>query len=105
MRELVMKIPADDVFPFLACALAMLCGTTVLLTLILSIAWSRFSQRQLATPLIQEEQTIQVNLPTDRGMNADEIETIFAAAWTGKSRRLSRWFRSALRSLPARATA
>ena len=97
MRELVMKIPADDVFPFLACALAMLCGTTVLLTLVLSVCWSRYSQRQLATPLIQEM--------LDRGMNADEIETIFAAAWTGKSRRLSRWFRSALRSLPARATA
>jgi len=97
MNELVMRIPEHDVFPFLACSLAMLCGTTVLLTLILSVCWSRYSQRQLATPLIQEM--------LDRGMNADEIETIFAAAWTGKSRRLSRWFRSALRSLPARARA
>lgn len=72
MRELVMKIPEHDVMGFLCASLAMLCGTTVLLTLILSVCWSRFSQRQLATPLIQEM--------LDRGMNADEIETIFAAA-------------------------
>ena len=97
MYELLMKIPADDLIGFLCGSLAILCGTTVVLTLIVSNCWSRYSQRQLATPLIQEM--------LDRGMSAEEIETIFAAAWTGKSRRLSRWFRSALRSLPVRATA
>lgn len=97
MYELMMKIPADDVFPFLAFSLMILSVTAVLMTLILAICWSRFGQRQLATPLIQEM--------LDRGMNADEIETIFSAAWTGKSRRLGRWFRSAVRSLPPRARA
>ena len=97
MYDLLMKIPSDDLIGFLCGSLAILSGTTVLLTLILSICWSRYSQRQLATPLIQEM--------LDRGMNAEEIETIFASAWTGRSRRLSRWFRQAMRSLPARARA
>ena len=97
MYELMMKIPEHDVFPFLTCSLLILSVAAVLLTLILSICWSRYSQRQLATPLIQEM--------LDRGMTANEIETIFAAAWTGRSRRLSRWFRHALRSVPAGARA
>lgn len=97
MYELVMRIPENDLVGFLCGSLAILCGTTVMLTFILTIGWSRYSQRQLATPLIQEM--------LDRGMSADEIETIFAAAWAGRSRRLSRWFRTALRSMPARAQA
>lgn len=99
MYELMMRIPDRDLVGFLCGSLAMLCGTTVVLTFILARCWGRYSQRQLATPLIQEM--------LDRGMSANEIETIFAAAWTSRSRRLSRWFRTALRSMPAsvRATA
>lgn len=97
MYELVMRVPEDDLVGFLCGSLAMLCATAVLLTLILAVCWGRYSQRQLATPLIREM--------LDRGMNADEIETIFSAAWTGRSRRLSRWFRRALQALPARARA
>ncbi|HEX6985249.1 MAG TPA: hypothetical protein VF170_07725 [Planctomycetaceae bacterium] len=97
MYELVMKIPEHDLVGFLCGVLAMLCVTTVLLTAILARCWGRYNQRQLAAPLIQEM--------LDRGMAADQIETIFAAAWTGRPHRLGRWLRQAVRSLPVRARA
>ncbi|MDQ3331422.1 MAG: hypothetical protein M3552_12335 [Planctomycetota bacterium] len=94
MYELIMKVPEHDVTGFLLGGLGILCGTTVVLTAIIARCWGRYNQRHLASPLIQEM--------LDRGMNSDEIETIFATAFTGRRRGLGRWFQQVVRSLPRR---
>jgi hypothetical protein len=87
ITELLMRVPERELSDLLVGGMAIGCTTIVFLTAILSRLWGRYSQRQMAVPLMQAM--------LDRGMSVDEIEEVFAAAWSVKPRGLAGVLRNA----------
>jgi hypothetical protein len=87
MAELLMRVPEHHLSTLLGGGMFIGCTTLVVLTAMLTRCWSRYSQRQLALPLMQAM--------LDRGMSVDEIEDVFATVWSAKPRGLAGVLRNA----------
>ncbi len=87
MKQLMNRVPDDELVGVLLGSLGIVCGTLVVLAAIGARCWTRHKQRQVAEPLIREM--------LERGMTGDEIAAALVAAFeVGPVRRRS------LRQLP-----